>query len=171
MPGEAPGPLSAADLTPGGVLGRSAETAAIRRMLDGERLVTVTGLPGVGKTAVGLLAAAEAAGNFADGTLLVRLDPLRDEALLPHTVLAALGLGDRFTSSPLEVLTDQLRDRRMLLVFDTCEHLIGACAALAAALLLPCPKVQILATSRRTAPRSRRSASSLTSCRWPSSWR
>jgi predicted ATPase len=148
MPGEAPGPLSAADLTPGGVLGRSAETAAIRRMLDGERLVTVTGLPGVGKTAVGLLAAAEAAGNFADGTLLVRLDPLRDEALLPHTVLAALGLGDRFTSSPLEVLTDQLRDRRMLLVFDTCEHLIGACAALAAALLQPCPKVQILATSR-----------------------
>src|ERR1700689_1926159 len=108
MPGEAPGPLSAADLTPGGVLGRSAETAAIRRMRDGERLVTVTGLPGVGKTAVSLVAATAAAGNFADGTLLVRLDPLRDEALLPHTILAALGLPDRFASSPLEVLTDQL---------------------------------------------------------------
>jgi predicted ATPase len=148
MPGEAPGPLSAADLTPGGVLGRSAETAAIRRMLDGERLVTVTGLPGVGKTAVGLVAATAAAGSFADGTLLVRLDPLRDEVLLPHTILAALGLPDRFTSSPLEVLTDQLRDRHMLLVFDTCEHLIGACAGLTAALLESCPKMQILATSR-----------------------
>jgi predicted ATPase len=148
MPGNAPGPLSPADLTPGGMLGRSAETAAIRRMLDGERLVTVTGLPGVGKTAVGLAAATAAAANFADGTLLVRLDPLRDEALLPHTILAALGLPDRFTSSPLEVLTDQLQDRHMLLVFDTCEHLIGACAGLTAALLQSCPKLQVLATSR-----------------------
>jgi predicted ATPase len=148
MPGEAPGPLSPADLTPGGLVGRAAETAAISRLLDGERLVTVTGLPGVGKTAVSLAAAVAAAGNFADGALLVRLDPLRDEALLPHTILAALGLGDRFTSSPLEVLTEQLHDRHMLLIFDTCEHLIGACAALTAALLQPCPKVQILATSR-----------------------
>jgi non-specific serine/threonine protein kinase len=114
-------------------------------MLDDHRLVTVTGLPGVGKTAVSLEAAAA---NFADGAVLVRLDTLRDEALLPHSILAALRLPDRFISRPLEVLVDQLHDRHMLIVFDTCEHLLGACAALTAALLQPCAKVQILATSR-----------------------
>jgi predicted ATPase len=110
--------------------------------------VTVTGLPGVGKTAAGMAAASAAAGHFADGALLVRLDTLRDEMLLPHTIMAALQLPDRFTRSPLEVLTSQLRDRHLLLVLDTCEHLLGACAGLAMALLTPCPKVQILATSR-----------------------
>ncbi|MDQ2811919.1 MAG: hypothetical protein M3Z75_08575 [Actinomycetota bacterium] len=151
MPGEAPGPVAPANLIPrppGGLVGRAAEAAAIRRMLDGQRLVTVTGLPGVGKTAVGLEVAASAAADFADGAVLVRLDTLRDEALLPHSILAALRLPDRFTRRPLEVLVDQLHDRHMLIVFDTCEHLLGACAALTEALLPPCAKVQILATSR-----------------------
>ena len=148
MPGEAPGSLSPSDLTPGGLLGRAAEAAAIRRTLDQARLVTVTGLPGVGKTAVGLQAASAAAGSFADGAVLLRLDALRDEALLPHTIGAALRLPDRFTSSRLDVLVDQLRDRHLLLVLDTCEHLLGACAAVVASLLPPCPKVQVLATSR-----------------------
>src|SRR5229473_7037420 len=148
MPGEAPGPLSPSDLTPGGLVGRAAEAAAIRRTLDRARLVTVTGLPGVGKTAVSLQAASAAAGGFADGSLLLRLDALGDEALLPHTIAAALRLPDRFTHSRLDVLTYQLRDRHLLLILDTCEHLLGACAGLIAALLAPCPKMQVLATSR-----------------------
>jgi predicted ATPase len=139
---------AAADHAPQELIGRAAEVAAIRRRLDGRRLVTVTGLPGVGKTAVGLAAAAAAAGNFTDGALLVRLDTLRDEALLPHTIMATLQVPDRFTRSPLEVLTSQLRDRHLLLVLDTCEHLLGSCAGLAMALLTACPKLQILATSR-----------------------
>ena len=153
------------------LVGRAAETAAIRLMLDDARLVTVTGPPGVGKTAVTLAAAGAAAGSFADGSLLLRLDTLRDEILLPHTILAALQLPDQFTRGPLEmlttsyvtgtccwcstpastwleVLTDQLRDRHLLLILDTCEHLLGACAGLVAALLPLCPKVQVLATSR-----------------------
>ena len=128
--------------------GRAAEVAAIRRMLDGGPLVTVTGLPGVGKTAVGLAAASAAASGFADGSLLLRLDGLRDEALLPHTIAAALRLPDDFTRGRLPVLVEQLRDRHLLLILDTCEHLLGACAALVAALLPPCPKMQVLATSR-----------------------
>jgi predicted ATPase len=130
------------------LVGRAAEVAAISRLLDSRRLVTVTGLPGAGKTAVAMAAAAAAAGNFTDGALLVGLDTLRDEALLPHTIMAALAVPDRFTRSPLDVLTSQLRDRRLLLLLDTCEHLLGACAGLAVALLTSCPKVQILATSR-----------------------
>jgi predicted ATPase len=129
-------------------VGRAAEAAAIRRMLDGAPLVTVTGLPGVGKTAVSLAAARAAAAGFADGSLLLRLDTLRDEALLPHTIAAALRLSDEYTRSRLDVLVDQLRDRHLLLIMDTCEHLLGACAALIAALLPPCPKMQVLATSR-----------------------
>jgi predicted ATPase len=146
MPGD--GPLSVADLTPGGLTGRAADTATLRHMLDNSRLVTVTGLPGVGKTAVALDAAIAAAGEFADGTLLLRLDGLTDEALLPHTIGAVLRLADDFASSSLEVLVDQLRDRHMLIILDTCEHLLGACTSLVAALLVPCPKISVLATSR-----------------------
>jgi hypothetical protein len=146
MPGEPPG--SSDPLDPAGLVGRAAEAAAIRRMLDGAPLVTVTGLPGVGKTAVSLAAARAAAAGFADGSLLLRLDRLRDEALLPHTIAAALRLPDQYTRSRLDVLVDQLRDRHLLLILDTCEHLLGACAALVAALLPPCPKMQVLATSR-----------------------
>src|SRR5216683_3309343 len=117
---------------PGNLVGRSAETAAMRTLLDRtapgwSRLVTLTGLPGVGKTAVGVAASASAARNFADGTSLIRLDSLRDEALLPHTIAEALRLPDRYAASPLEVLAAELHDRQLLLVLDTCEHLIGAC--------------------------------------------
>ena len=146
MPAAPPG--SADPLDPADLVGRAAEAAAIRRMLDGAPLVTVTGLPGVGKTAVSLAAARAAAAGFADGSLLLRIDTLRDEALLPHTIAAALRLPDKYTSSRLDVLVDQLRDRHLLLILDTCEHLLGACAALVAALLPPCPKMQVLATSR-----------------------
>jgi predicted ATPase len=148
MPGEMPGPPTPSDLAPGGLIGRAAEAAAIRHTLDGARLVTVTGPPGVGKTAVSLVAAGAAAGSFANGSLLLRLDTLRDEALLTHTIAAALRLPDQFTRSRLEMLVDQLRDRQLLLILDTCEHLLGACAALVEALLPPCPTVQVLATSR-----------------------
>jgi predicted ATPase len=136
-------------MTSGGLVGRAAEVAAIGRMLGSARLVTVTGLPGVGKTAVGLEAVSAVAWNFADGTLLIRLDTLRDESLLAHTVAAVLRLEDRFAGSSLDVLLGQLRERDMLLIFDTCEHLVRASAALASALLSECPKVRILATSRQ----------------------
>jgi hypothetical protein len=79
---------------------------------------------------VSLAAARTAAAGFADGSLLLRLDTLRDEALLPHTIAAALRLSDQYTRSRLDVLVDQLRDRHLLLILDTCEHLLGACAAL-----------------------------------------
>jgi predicted ATPase len=147
MPG-APGPDGLAGTPDPGLVGRAAEVDAVRRMLGGAQLVTVTGLPGVGKTAVGLAAATAAASGFADGSLLLRLDALRDETLLPHTIAAALQVPDDFTRGSLPVLAEQLRDRHLLLVLDTCEHLLGACASLVAALLPACPKLQVLATSR-----------------------
>src|SRR5690348_2458256 len=150
MPGTpgADGPLGTPDPAAPDLVGRAAVVAAVRRALGAARLVTVTGLPGVGKTAVSLAAAGTAAGSFADGSLFLPLESLRDEALLPHTIAAALDLPDDFARGRLPVLAEQLRDRHLLLILDTCEHLLGACASLIAALLPACPKMQILATSR-----------------------
>ena len=150
MPGTpgADGLAGTPDLAAPDLVGRLAEVAAVRRAVGGARLVTVTGLPGVGKTAVTLAAAGVAATGFADGSLLLPLEGLRDEALLPHTIAAALELPDDFARGQLPVLAEQLRDRHLLLILDTCEHLLGACASLIAALLPACPKMQVLATSR-----------------------
>jgi predicted ATPase len=147
------GVISSADLPSGGLTGRSAETAAIRRALTQPapglpRLVTVTGLPGVGKTAASIAAAIGAAGHFPDGATLIRLDGLQDERLLPHTIAAALRLPDTFDVPPGEALAAALADHQLLMLLDTCEHLIGACAALASQLAQACPGVCILATSR-----------------------
>jgi non-specific serine/threonine protein kinase len=140
--------ISSSDLIPGGLTGRAAEAAAIRRALARSRLVTATGLPGVGKTATAITAAMGVNGSFPDGVALIRLDTLQDEALLPHTIAAAMLLPDTFGASPLTALTDQLQDKRMLLVLDTCEHLLGACAATASAIIEQCPGIRVLATSR-----------------------
>jgi predicted ATPase len=150
MPGTpgAEGLAGTPDLAVPDLVGRAAEVAAVRRTLGGGRLVTVTGLPGVGKTAVGLAAAGEVASGFAGGSLLLPLEALRDEALLPHTIAAALQLPDDFARGRLPVLAEQLRDRHLLVILDTCEHLLGACASLIAALLPACPKLHVLATSR-----------------------
>ena len=147
MRGHQPGRISWPATPPGGLAGRAAESAAIQRMLGRGRLVTITGLPGVGKTAAGIAAAAGA--NFADGAWLVTLDSLDDGDMLPHTIADALGMHDGPASCQLEALVDELSGRRLLIVLDTCEHLIEACAGFAMALLLaPGRDVRILATSR-----------------------
>lgn len=147
MRGHEPGSISLSSMPPGGLVGRAAESAAIQRMLGRSRLVTITGLPAVGKTAVGIAAAAAVSTNFADGAWLVPLDSLRDGDLLPDTVANVLKVPGRRTGSRQEALLDELHDRCVLLVLDTCEHVLGACAELARK-LLPCRDIRVLATSR-----------------------
>jgi predicted ATPase len=139
--------ISSSDLPPGGLTGRAAETAAIRRAIGQSRLVTVTGLPGAGKTAAAIAAAA-AANSYPHGVWLIRLDTLQDETLLPHTIAAAMRLPDTFDASPLEALIGELQARRALILLDTCEHLLGSVAGVAAALREACPGISMLATSR-----------------------
>ena len=94
------------------------------------------------------MVAAASDGDFPDGSVLIRLDALQDEVLLPRTIAAAMRLPDRLGGSPLDVLIAELNGKQLLIMLDTCEHLLGACAAVASAIGDACPGVQILTTSR-----------------------
>ncbi len=136
-----------------GFVGRSCELAELTGLLRTARLVTVTGPGGVGKTRVALravaqLAEAGLASEFPDGVWLVELSGLHDPELLPDTVATGLGLAGNENHSQLDAILDHLRDQRLLLILDTCEHLIDACAMLADILLRATP-VTVLATSRQ----------------------
>lgn len=139
-----------------GTVDRRAEVAEIERLFtdvaseDPVRLVTLTGVGGVGKTRVALNAAAALQPRFRDGAWLVELSPLREQGhLLPHVIAETLPLADQTTRPMTEVLAEYLADRELLLVLDTCEHLVHDCALVAEALLEAAPGLRILATSRR----------------------
>ncbi|MDF3312496.1 protein kinase [Rhodococcus sp. T2V] len=127
---------------------RREELAEAKNLLSTSRLVTLSGIGGVGKTRLGLRVAAKAHHDFPDGVSLVELGELRDESLLVDVVAAALGLRDRSARPVHEVLVDYLIPRKMLLVLDNCEQLVAAAAELVETLLRACPHVRILATSR-----------------------
>src|SRR5215475_1338987 len=129
-------------------VGRRGELAEVKRLLAGSRLVTLTGVGGVGKTRLALRAAAELRRAFRDGVWLVRLDQLREEALVAQAVAGALGLQDRAGYAPAAALAEYLSGRQLLLVLDNCEHLVDAAAKLADQLLRAAAGLRVLATSR-----------------------
>ena len=129
-------------------VGREAEINDVRQILADNRLVTLTGAGGVGKTRLAVQVAAEIAGGFGDGVWLVDLAPITDPDLVPVAVIRALGLPDQPGRSTMDTLLRFVGDRRMLMVLDNCEHLLDACAALVVALLGGCPAVRLVATSR-----------------------
>jgi non-specific serine/threonine protein kinase len=140
VPGGLPGEVT-------GFVGRRRELAVLDGLLGTARLVTVTGPGGVGKTRLALRAAAR--GRFADGVCLAELGSLHDPGLLPHTVASCLGLPEQDGRSQVDAIVDYLHDRQLLLILDSCEHLIGACAGLADLLLRYAAQVTVLATSRQ----------------------
>lgn len=171
-----PGPAECQDTAPrrrtnlpapvGPLIGRSRAVAQVRALLATERLVTLTGPGGVGKTRLALETASGGAEAYADGVWLAELAGLPRSAwaetpaavdTLAGTVAAALGVRDDVRPGPspahrprppADRLADALRDRRLLLVLDNCEHVVPAVAALARTLLRAAPGVRILATSR-----------------------
>ncbi|MDF3042912.1 MAG: hypothetical protein K0Q71_5618, partial [Thermomicrobiales bacterium] len=111
------------------------------------RLVTLTGPGGVGKTRLAIAVATAAAIEVTDGAVFVPLAAVSDPALVLPTIARALDIRETRERSLVEVLADALRDRRLLLVLDTFEHLLPATAALAQ-LLAACPRLTVLVTSR-----------------------
>jgi len=129
-------------------VGREAEMNDVRQILADNRLVTLTGAGGVGKTRLAVQVAAGIAGGFGGGVWLVDLAPITDPDLVAVEVIRALGLPDQPGRSTMDTLLRFVGDRRMLLVLDNCEHLLDASAALIVALLEGCPAVTVVATSR-----------------------
>ena len=129
-------------------IGRQAEIKSLRDVLAGNRLVTLTGAGGAGKTRLAVHVAADLAGEFGDGVCYVDLAPITHPDVVAVTAARALGLPDQPGRSTMDTLLRHLRDRQMLLVLDNCEHLLEASAALVAALLGGAPRLTVLATSR-----------------------
>ncbi len=131
-------------------VGRRHQVSEAKRLLTETRLLTLTGIGGVGKTRLALRVAAEVRRAFPDGAWLVQLDTLREEGLLARTVARVLGMRDQSILPSAESLAAYLTDKRLLLVMDNCEHLLDACAELMDGLLEAVPDVRILATSRES---------------------
>ncbi|MGF6881370.1 putative ATPase/DNA-binding NarL/FixJ family response regulator [Nocardia sp. GAS34] len=129
-------------------VGRRIQVAEVKNLLAGSRLVTLTGMGGVGKTRLALRVAHKVKGDFADGVRLVELGGLRDTTLVVDVVAAALGLRNQSARPMLEVVAESLASRNLLLVLDNCEQVIDAVATLTESLLRTCPQLRILATSR-----------------------
>ena len=141
-------------------LGREQEIDRVKRLLspatqrasgssqNGVQLVTLTGAGGVGKTRLAIQTALDLVGKYPDGLWLIDFAPLSDPFLVPETVADTLGLRESRAPLTLKNLITYLRPRRLLLLFDNCEHIIDVCAQLSAAILKTCPGVSILATSR-----------------------
>src|SRR5256886_1987454 len=129
-------------------IGRERETATVRELLQGTRLLTLTGAGGSGKTRLALEVAGRLGSHYPDGVAWVELAPLSNPELVPHHVADALGVRRDGIRSAGDALLEALREWDALLVLDNCEHLVEACARLAEALLRGCPRLRILATSR-----------------------
>ena len=129
-------------------VGRGREKSEVGRLLASNRLVTLMGAGGAGKTRLALAVASDNLDRFPDGVWLVELAPLVDPALVARTAAAVLGIADQEETALLSALANFLRHRRLLLILDNCEHLIAAASQFAETLLRSCPEIHLLATSR-----------------------
>jgi predicted ATPase len=129
-------------------IGRAGPVRDVVGLLEQNRLVTVTGPGGSGKTRLASEVATGVADRFADGVWLVELAPLQEPELTAAVVAAALGVREQPGEPAAVTLARVLAGQQLLLVLDNCEHLINAAAELCAGLLSACDDVRILATSR-----------------------
>ena len=114
-------------------VGRERELAEVKRLLEDNRLLTLTGSGGCGKTRLVMAAATDLLEGFEEGVWLVELAPLADPSLVPQAVGSTLGVREQPGRSLTEMLSGYLGSKKVLLVLDNCEHLIEACAELAEA--------------------------------------
>jgi predicted ATPase len=148
------GPLRTLDLAPNNLpvqlttfVGREREVAEARALLDRTRLLTMTGPGGTGKTRLSLQVAAEAADDYPGGIWFVALEPVRDPELVAQTIARTLGVAESPSRSALDSLVDEIGDRRMLLVLDNFEQVVGA-GPVVGELLRRAANVTVMVTTR-----------------------
>ncbi|PWT70948.1 MAG: adenylate/guanylate cyclase domain-containing protein [Proteobacteria bacterium] len=129
-------------------IGREREVTEVKALLAKTRLLTLVGVGGIGKSRLSLQVAADAIDDFPDGVWLVELAPLSDGERVAQAVASVLGVKEESGRPVMEPLLKYLKDRRLLIVLDNCEHLIEPCADLARQLLQTAPKIKVLASSR-----------------------
>ena len=129
-------------------IGRVEELTGIAKAYDDARLVTLTGVGGVGKTRLAVQVAAELVPGYPDGAWLCELAAAHDDETMGQVVAVSLGVQTRAGMTTQESIVDYLRTKHLLLVLDNCEHLLDAAGALAAGILRACRGVRLLATSR-----------------------
>jgi predicted ATPase/DNA-binding CsgD family transcriptional regulator len=129
-------------------VGREQERGEIAELLAQQRVVTLTGTGGCGKTRLALAVADDVKARFRDGVLWVELAGVRDPLMVASAVSGAIGVSEGRPLGLTDALTERLGDQRVLLVVDNCEHVLEACATLVADLLAGCPRLCLLATSR-----------------------
>ena len=129
-------------------VGRKREQSEAKAALAKARLLTLSGIGGLGKTRLSLQIAADVVGDYPDGVWFVEFAPIADERLVPQAVATVLGVKEETGRPVVEALIKHVRDRKLLLVLDNCEHLVQACAELAKQLLQAGAEVKILASSR-----------------------
>jgi predicted ATPase/class 3 adenylate cyclase len=148
-------PLRSLEATPNNLsqqvtsfVGRKRESVEIKKSLESARLVTLTGLGGIGKTRLSLQVAADLIDHYADGVWLVELAQVNDPLMVPQTLASVLSVKEEGGRPVVEALVKYVADRNLLIVLDNCDHLIQPSAELASALLRAGPQVRIIATSR-----------------------
>ncbi len=129
-------------------IGRERELVDVERLIGRARLLTLTGAGGSGKTRLALEVARRVGPSYPDGVWFVDLAAVGESLFVADAVAEVLGLDSGAAPSRGQALVDQLRTRRLLIVLDNCEHLLAACAHVAASVLAGCPGVDVLATSR-----------------------
>src|SRR5258705_9569737 len=130
------------------LVGREQEIAQLEELATANRLVTLTGAGGAGKTRLAIEVASRLTGAFPDGVCLVELAALSDPGCVPQAVAQALGVKDQPARVAIETLGDHLASKKLLLVLDNAEHLLEGCAQLVDLILRRSPDVAILVTSR-----------------------
>jgi class 3 adenylate cyclase len=129
-------------------VGRARELAEIGELLGTTRLLTLVGVGGLGKTRLSLQVAADVLDDYPDGVWFVELAPLTDPQRVAQAVASVVGVREEAGRHVIEALVKYVKDRRLLLILDNCEHLVQACAELASRLLQSGANLKILASSR-----------------------
>ncbi len=129
-------------------VGREKELADVKKLLRNALLLTLIGSGGTGKTRLSIQSASESLTQYPDGVWLVELAPILDPLLVPRTTAISIGLRDEPQRPVIDMLCDYLRDKKLLILLDNCEHLVDACAQMAERLLRAGTNTRVLATSR-----------------------